>query len=351
MKIRATPFHARAARENQLNVWEPREGFTLASHYGEPEAEALAAHLTSAFADISWRWRAMLEGARVEEYLARLVTKNPAKLAPGEAFKAAWLTDKGGVRGAGVIARHGRESFVLTTTAADREWIAQSAALFDVSVREPDEGGLAIVGRYAAKIVEAAGLDPALEPLKFRKSFWRGADVTCSRFGEHGGYEIWCAPDDALLVWDRIAKAGQPFALKAIGVQAMDILDLEAGVPRPDRDYEPARDGFAASPTPWELGLESLVDIDHTTFNGRAAALAAPRDKTRVGIAFDGETPRPRAPVKGGRTLSSLYSPALKRAIALAVVDTAQAMPGTELGGGARVAALPFLTVPDQIAE
>ena len=348
MKIRATPFHARAARENALNVWEPREGFTLASHYGEPEAEALAAHLTSAFADISWRWRVALEGARVEEFLSRLLTKNPAKLAPGEAFKAAWLTDNGGVRGAGVIARHGRESFALTTTTADRDWIAQGAALFDVTVRELDEGGLAIVGRYAARIVEAAGLDPALDPLRFRKSFWRGADVTLSRFGEHGGYEIWCAPDDALLVWDRIVKAGAPYALKPVGAKAMDILDLEAGVPRPGRDYEPAREGFAPTPTPWELGLESLIDPDHATFNGRAAALAAPRDKTRVGIAFD-ETPRPHAPIKGGRTLSSLYSPALKRAIALAIVDTAHATPGMEVEGG-RVAALPFLAVPDQIA-
>lgn len=350
MRIRATPFHARAARENALNMWEPREGFTLATQYGAPDEEALAAHLTSAFADISWRWRVMLEGARVEEFLSRLVTRNPAGLAPGEAFKAAWLTDKGGVRGAGVIARHGRESFVLTTTTADRDWIAQGAALFDVTLRELDEGGLAIIGRYAAKIVEAAGLDPGLDALRFRKSFWRGADVTVSRFGEHGGYEIWCAADDALLVWDRIAKAGAPFALKPIGVKAMDVLDLEAGVPRPGRDYEPARDGFASIPTPWELGLESLIDTEHTSFNGRAATLAAPRGKARVGIEFDDETPRPHAPLKGcGRTLSSLYSPALKRAIALAIVDKTQATPGTEIDGG-RVAALPFLAVPDQIA-
>ena len=60
-------------------------------------------------------------------------------------------------------------------------------------------------------------------------------------------------------------------------------------------------------------------------------------------------SPRPHAPIKAGRTLSSLYSPALKRAIALAIVAPSHATPGMEVEGG-RVAALPFLTVPDQIA-
>jgi len=347
--IRATPFHGRAAAANLLNLWEPRGGFTLAVHYGDAQAEALARHLTAAMADISWRWRLSIQGARAEEFLVRLMTKDASKLAPGTAFKAAWLSDKGGVRGAGVLARHGRETFELTAAAPDLAWIAQGAALFGVAVRETTEeqGGLALAGPYAAQIVEAAGLGAALEPLALRKVFWRGADVTLSRFGEHGGYEIWCKPDDALLVWDRLAKAGAPYALKPVGLQAMDVADLEAGVARPERDYAPARDGFASTPTPWELGLESLVDTEHMLFNGRAAALSAPRGKTRVGIALDGDTPMPQAPLLRhgetvGRTLGSLYSPALKRAIALAVVDNSAAAPGTQLDGG-RVATLPFL--------
>lgn len=354
--IRATPFHARAAAANALNLWEPRGGFTLSTHYGDPQAEALARHITAAMADISWRWRIAIDGARAEEFLARLMSKDAAKLAPGAAFKAAWLTDKGGVRGAGVLARHGRESFELIAAAPDLAWIVKAAGLFEVAVREmgEEQGGLALIGPYAAKIVEAAGLDPTLEPLALRKRFWRGADVTLTRFGEHGGYEIWCKPDDALLVWDRLAKAGAPYALKPVGLQAMDLADLEAGVARPERDYAPARDGFAPLPTPWELGLESLIDTDHALFNGRAAVLAAPRAKTRVGIALDGDVPLPHAPLVHhgetvGRTLGSLYSPALKRAIALAIVDMAVSEPGTRLGGGC-VAALPFLPIPDPIA-
>lgn len=350
MIVRATPFHARASAHNLHNAWETREGWTLSSFHADAEEEALAPRATAAFADVSWRWRVAIEGARSQEFLARLLTKDPARLAPGAAFKALWLSDGGGVRGACALARHGRESFQLIAASADRDWIARGACLFDVAVREigEEEGGLAIIGPYAARVMEAAGLDAALETLAFRKLFWRGLDVTVSRFGEHGGYEVWCKAEDASLLWDRVVRAGENFALKPVGLRAMDIADLEAGVPRPGRDYEPARDGFAHLPTPHELGLESLVEDGHALFNGRAAFLGHPRTRTRVGIEFDDELPRPRMELtRGGlavgRTMSSLVSPALRRAIALAIVDNAVAAPGTVLSGGARVVALPFL--------
>lgn len=325
--IRATPFHGRAAAANPANAWKPRRGCTLAADYGDTPAEALALRLTCAMADISWRWRVTLEGARVEEFLSRLITRNPAKLAPGEAFKALWLDDDGRLRGAGLVARHGKETFQIVSAADDLDWIAKGAALFDVAIREESDAMLAIIGPYAREVIDAAGLDAALEPLRFKKLFWRGADVTLSRFGEHGGYEITAKDEDAYLLWDRIAKAGKPFALRPVGLDAMDIADLEAGVPRPGRDYDPA-----SSPSPVDLGLESLVDSDHMIFNGRAAYLALPRTKTRANIEFDDEHPRPhRALRQGGRTLHSLYSPALRRAIALAIVDVALAEPGTAL--------------------
>jgi aminomethyltransferase len=359
--VLATPFHARASAANRFNHWKLRNGWTLAADYGNAHDEVIAARLNCAAADISWRWRIAIEGRRAEEFLSRLVTRDPAKLAPGAAFKALWLNDHGGVRGAGVIARYGRESFRLISTAADHDWIARAAALFDVKVHDigQEQGGLAIVGPYARHVLEAAGLDPTLGPSNFRKIFWRGLDVNLSGFGEHGGYELWCKSDDGSIVWDRIAKAGTGYAMKPAGLDAMDILDLEAGVPRPERDYEPAREGFGAEPSPFDLGLESLIDDDHKLFNGRAALQGIQKTKTRVGLEFDGETPMPHMPLlKGtepvGRTWSSLYSPSLRGAIALAQVNLDATAPGTELvcgGQSARVCALPFLPVPDSIGE
>ncbi len=95
--------------------------------------------LRVAMADISWRWRVMLEGPRVVEFLAKLVTRDVSKLAPGTALKALWLADGGGVRGVGVFARYGRESFLLAASAPDMDWIAAAAVAYNVKLRELTE--------------------------------------------------------------------------------------------------------------------------------------------------------------------------------------------------------------------
>lgn len=367
MTLRVTPFHARTAAANRGNDWITRNGVTLARVYDDANDEALATRFRSVLVDISWRWRMMLEGPRVTEFLGRLLTRDVSPFEPGHALKALWLSDGGGVRGAGAIVRYGKESFLLVSAAPDSEWIARAAARFDVVMHEMNDGGLALIGPTASAILQAAGIDPALEPLSFRKTFWRGLDVTLSRFGEHGGYEIWCGDEDGLIVWDRLMKAGAPYGLQPAGVAATDILDLEAGIARPGRDYLPVQDRNAKSPTPQSLGLEKLIDANFESFNGRAAALAARESKTLVGIEIESETPAPFTPLthKGqivGRTLTSLYSPALRRAIALAQVETSGFKPGTELSltlspsaetpqfrtVTARMTALPFLLPPLQ---
>jgi aminomethyltransferase len=372
MTLWATPFHARAAGASRHNAWLVRNGVTLAHCYESVEQEALAARLNVAIADISWRWRVALEGASAEAFLARLLTRDAAALAPGQSFKALWLSDAGGVCGAGVVARVGRDAFQLAASAPDGDWIIAAAATMGVETRDVsrETGGLAIVGPYARLTLEAAGLDAALEPLGFRKLSWRGIEVTLTRWGEHDGYEIWCAPDDGVLVWDRLMRAGAAYGIVPAGTGAMDVLDLEAGVARPELDYKPARMATDAEPIPATLGLRALIDEAHSGFNGSAAMLAAKPTHKLVGLEIDSDEPAPFTPLLRnatpiGHTLRSAYSPALKCAIALAVVEMHVSAPGTRLSltlpprltapelrkAPAHVTALPFLEKPASIEK
>ena len=86
--VRATPFHGRAAASNTMNLWRPRAGWTLAESYDDAGEEALAARLTCAMADITWRWRVMIEGTRAQEFLSRLMTRDPSALGVAEAYVA-----------------------------------------------------------------------------------------------------------------------------------------------------------------------------------------------------------------------------------------------------------------------
>ncbi len=373
MIVRASPFHSRAAASNAFNQWALRNNFTLAQNFGDPLQEALAAHARVVAIDISWRWRVLFQGARAGDFLAQLMTRDARLLEPGQSLKALWLNDSGAVRGAGVVVRFASDKFLLVSSAADMSWIANAAAIFGVAVREmtEEEGGLALIGPYARSVLDATGLAADIEPLGFRKLFWRGLDVTVSRWGEQSGYEIWCKADDCLIVWDRIFGAGVPYGLQPAGLDAADILDVEAGITRPLRDYLPAQDGFADTPTPASLGLASLIDPAHAAFNGRAACMASEKSEARilVGVEIESDTPAPFASLTHrdwmvGRTLTSVYSPVLRRAIALAQIDRAISEIGTllnltvpaslirtaALSGSARICSLPFLSQSDPIA-
>lgn len=335
---RTTPFHIRAAGANRGNDWLLRNGITLSRVYATVRDEALAMRLRVGLVDVSWRWRVLFEGARAGEFLDRLVTRAVTTLAPGGTVKVLWLDDDGGVRGAGVIARFGRARFYLVAPASDSAWIGRAAARFGVSVRDISDryGGLAVVGPYAAATLARAGLDPKLAALSFRRQNWGGLDVTLSRWGDFAGYEIWCGADDGLAVWDRLMAAGAAFGIVPVGTAAADLADIEGGIVRPGLDYVVA--GRRAAPSARALGLEGLIDEAHTVFNGRPGWHAARLGERRrlVGIIFDGETPVLHAPLlrKGvvvDRTLTSAFSPALQRAIALASVDVEAATPGTAL--------------------
>jgi aminomethyltransferase len=337
--IRATPFHARTSASNPFNRWATRNGFTLAQDFGNAQAEALAARTGVAILDISWRWQIYLEGANAALCLSHATTKNMSALDPGESAKALWLNDGGAVRGAGVIARLAQEKFLLVSAASDRAWFAEVTRQFQVALQDitGEQGGLALVGPFAKPLLGAAGLDADIEPLAFRKLFWRGLDITLSRWGEHDGFEIWCKADDCSILWDRLMRAGAPFAACPAGLLASDILDVEAGIARPGRDYRTASDGFTSDPLPEFLGIESLIDSQHLIFNGRNAWLAARNsvNSALVGIEIDSEVPASFAPLAycgkvSGHTLTSVHSPALRRAIALARVEKPLAVPGTE---------------------
>ncbi|HEY5348073.1 MAG TPA: glycine cleavage T C-terminal barrel domain-containing protein [Rhizomicrobium sp.] len=369
MNLQVTPFHFRAADANAGNQWMTRGGFTLAAAYSGTEEEALAARFGVIIGDVSWRWRVMAEGARTGEFLSHLTTRDAAALAPGVAHRALWLSDGGAVRGAGLIARYGRQSFLLSADAPDRKWVADAARLFDVSLRDVTqaEGGLAIVGPHAWALLHEAGLETDIAPLAFRKLFWGGLDITLARWGE--GYELWCEGDDALIVWDRLTRAGGGFALKHAGLAALDVLDVEAGILRAGRDYEPASDGHAAAPTPGALGLDHLVDKEHLLFNGRAAWLKSSDSHTVMGVELDSSAIAPHAVLYAGtravgRILTCVTSPALRRAIGFASLERSHAAPGTQLRVtpppsraeanpspvAASVVALPFLPPPDVTA-
>jgi len=134
--------------------------------------------------------------------------------------------------------------------------------------------------------------------------------VTIFRRARPAGYELLCPAQDAGPVFDRLIRAERLVALRLIGEEAWQLLQLEAGLPLPHADFAPARALFAREPSPISLGLTDRPGVDEN-------------ERVLAGIEWDGDQPVPFARVfvgrkQVGRTLRSLYSPSLKCAIALA---------------------------------
>jgi len=189
-----------------------------------------------------------------------------------------------------------------------------------------------------------------------------GVPVDISRTGYTGdlGYEIWIPWNEAVKVWDALVAAGPEFDLHAVGMLALDVARIEAGLLLIEVDYTSSKKALIESQkySPYELGFGRLVHLDKDNFVGRPALIAEQRAggprRRLVGLEIDwseveqlyakvGLAPqvpstasRVAVPVykageQVGKATSTTWSPLLKKMIALASVGREHAASGTRL--------------------
>ena len=66
-----------------------------------------------------------------------------------------------------------------------------------------------------------------------------GIPVTISRTGYTGdlGFEIWMDAKDTLTIWDALMDAGTDYGITPVGILAMDMARVEAGLFMIEVDY------------------------------------------------------------------------------------------------------------------
>nr|MDJ0906736.1 glycine cleavage T C-terminal barrel domain-containing protein [Woeseiaceae bacterium] len=150
------------------------------------------------------------------------------------------------------------------------------------------------------------------------------------------GYELWLDPAKGEALWDALFDAGEHYAMRAIGVHALEQARIEAGYLAAYQDFLPSnatvRTGHTRSPL--ELGLEWLVDFKKPNFNGRRALAEEKRNGSTwrlVKLDIEGNKianssyifadPKMR---KGniGFVTSATWSPVCKQNIAIGTVRT-----------------------------
>ena len=142
------------------------------------------------------------------------------------------------------------------------------------------------------KLVWTPPTQPGLDELKWfrflvgRFGGYDGIPVVVSRTGYTGelGYEVFCHPDDGPAVWDAIWEAGQPHGLKPLGLEALDMIRIEAGLIFAGYEFDDQVD-------PFEAGIGFAVKLDsEDDFVGKEALVerSAHPQRRLVGLELEG---------------------------------------------------------------
>ena len=338
-----------------LNYREWSGYFAVSSYESHHEHEYNAIRNAAALIDVSPLFKYLVTGPDAARLVDRLITRDVSKLAVGQVFYTPWCDEHGYVIDDGTVSRLGEQLFRWTAADPSLRWFRQNAAGLKVTVEDISEevAALALQGPTSARVLRAAS-DVDLDALKyFRVSSGRigGVPVDVSRTGYTGdlGYEIWMPAAGAVRVWDALMELGRPFDIKPVGMLALDVARVEAGLLLIEVDFFSSKKALIESQkyTPYEMGLGRLVSSSKGRFIGdhalRAERQRGPARQV-VGLEIDwtgvesiyetlglppavGATAsRAAVPVyrsgrQVGRATTTTWSPILKKMIALATID------------------------------
>src|SRR5450759_3897159 len=207
----------------------------------------------------------------------------PDLAAAGEDRNRHAAHDRGCVRGQ-ALCRVERLDLRDERASADPQsrWLRMNAHGLDVEVRDVSESvaAVALQGPLSRDVLEAAtGVSFAdLRYFRRRRASLAGIPIDVSRTGYTGdlGYELWVPADRAVEAWDALVAAGEPYRVRPAGMLALDVVRLEAGLILIEADYTSAIHSHIPSQnySPYEIGLDKLVDLAAGDFIGRRALVA-----------------------------------------------------------------------------
>jgi aminomethyltransferase len=176
-----------------------------------------------------------------------------------------------------------------------------------------------------------------------------GASLLISRTGVTGeyGFKLHVPADDGEKIRDKLIELGAA----EVGLDAVDVCRMEM------RFANLERESAGAEITPFDVGLQWMVDLDND-FTGAEAVRAAWQDQpARLPVCWQGDEGATEVPASGtalavadndtvGVVTHAVYSPKLNRVIGTARVDRAVAASGLEFAvdsAAVRTISAPFL--------
>ena len=331
-QIRRSPFF-------NATVDSGAKGFSVYNHmyiprdFGNPEQNFWNLINTAILCDVSVERQVEIIGPDAKKFVQFLTPRDLAKCAVGQC-KYVLITDQyGGILNDPVLLRLAENHFWLSLADSDILLWAKGVAIhtkMDVKILEPDVSPLQLQGPKSRDIVhELFGKKVSnLGYYRLVEFEYLGIPLLVSRTGWSSelGFEIFLRDGSkGTTLWNEIMKVGEPFGLKP--GHTSTIRRVEGAMLSYHADVN-------ASNNPFEYGLDRLVNLEiKEDFIGKEALKKIKKDgirKKQVGLEID------CSPLLGpnnefwilkkhtkeiGKVTSAIYSPRLKKNIALAMIN------------------------------
>jgi aminomethyltransferase len=286
-RLRQTPLHA--VHERLGASMTSFAGFAMPLRYTSETAEHLAVRRAAGLFDLSHMGEILVTGPGAGAALDYALVGHLSALVPCRARYTMICAADGGVLDDLVVYRQGEQEFMVIANASNTgtvfgELLSRAAGRSASVVDATDEYALIAVQGPAAAGILGPLTDLDLAVMKYYAGAFgnvAGCPAWVARTGYTGedGFEIFCRPSDAVLVWDALMAAGAPAGLVPAGLAARDTLRLEAGMPLYGNELGP-------DVTPFEAGLGRVVKFDKPgDFVGREALLARAAEGPRMVLA------------------------------------------------------------------
>ena len=314
-------------------------GFSVYNHmyiprdFGSPEQNFWNLVNDAILCDVAVERQVEITGPDAYQFIQLLTPRDLSKLAIGQCKYVLIVNEQGGILNDPVLLRLGENHFWLSLSDSDILLWAQGVAVnagFNVSIQEPDVSPLQLQGPKSGMIMEKL----FGESIKDLKYYWlqelelEEIPLVVSRTGWSSelGYELYLR--DSLKgdqLWELIMEAGKEFGLQP--GHTSSIRRIEGGMLSYHADAD-------IHTNPFEIGLDRLVALDSDiNFIGKKALQKIHEEgvkRIQVGLEISGEAfqgpntifwPLQKDGKTVGKVTSAVYSPRLKKNIALAMVD------------------------------
>ena len=337
-----TPFHERTFEHCYSNDWYRWAGYKVAKEYSSTELEYTSVRNTAGVIDITPMHKYDIKGDDAKKFINKLITKDITNIQSNQVAYGIWCNEDGMVIDDGTIFCFNENHFRIFCAERNLNWFSDTATGFNASVEDisPSIAALAFQGPLSCKILNLLKVENIenLKPFHFNNYNLENHNVTISRTGFSGdlGYEIWCDPSQAIDVWDSLFKFNRDYKVLAAGMNALEMVRIEAGFIQPNVDFMSAEQALRPNRmrNPYELGLGWLVNLDKEYFTGKQALIRHKEkgpEKKLVGLDIEGDKPavgsvlydnsKKNQAKEIGIVTAAMWSPVLKSNIAIGFVS------------------------------